>query len=670
MSDKLFRISTPTIKYIIDDEFDMSRVASSRFIICNMGNKNRIVKENPTIEGMAFRTDLTQEETKKLNAGVISAQIHILLNNHKVIWTDIAKTTMNGVLGEDMFDVPDYSADTGEYEIDFHGTVSDYDVPLHGHLDVTLEGSVVIPNPEGEATDDLTKVEIDGEIFLVKDSTIHDWARAEEKPTYTKAEVGLGNVDNTSDLEKPVSTATQAALDLKANSSSVYTKTESDNLLSGKVDKVQGKGLSTNDYTNEAKAIVDGVTSALNGKADKSDTYTKSEVDSALENKVDSLITGIPTGLYNFEKFKKDVPTWANYDVTKVSVSNTAVTLNDSGQSFIYKRDFFQYYANSDITVSIKVRVDGYDGGTYGQQVRIVASGYSSSNITKEISVNKEGTAVTYDGVTYNIGDVIDVVISLTNVPINDKAYISFNNRNNPNMPPVEVSIVDYYIYYSNYSIVAVKYAENLIGGHLKGKKWAAVGDSLTATYFDLYVSYVATNLGMDATNYGVGSSKVTQVDGSTDSFVERICGLNGNTPIPDEYDLWTIFGGINDSFGNVTIGTISDSTPTTFYGALNTICQYLLNLNSHPTIAFITPYNAKNTAEEGYVTAIVNIAHKYGLPVLNLYEVSGIGSQNWTYYIRDSVHPTQAGANKLRPIILEWFERLRCSETTPTMPN
>ena len=29
----------------------------------------------------------------------------------------------------------------------------------------------------------------------------------------TKAQVGLGNVDNTSDLNKPISTATQAALD-------------------------------------------------------------------------------------------------------------------------------------------------------------------------------------------------------------------------------------------------------------------------------------------------------------------------------------------------------------------------------------------------------------------------------------------------------------------------
>jgi hypothetical protein len=37
--------------------------------------------------------------------------------------------------------------------------------------------------------------------------------------TLEKADVGLGNVDNTSDLSKPVSTATQTALDLKANKS-------------------------------------------------------------------------------------------------------------------------------------------------------------------------------------------------------------------------------------------------------------------------------------------------------------------------------------------------------------------------------------------------------------------------------------------------------------------
>lgn len=60
----------------------------------------------------------------------------------------------------------------------------------------------------------------------------------------TKTQVGLGNVDNTSDANKPVSTAVQAALDEK-------------------VDIVAGKGLSTNDFTDGYKDAVDDTESGL-----------------------------------------------------------------------------------------------------------------------------------------------------------------------------------------------------------------------------------------------------------------------------------------------------------------------------------------------------------------------------------------------------------------------
>lgn len=63
--------------------------------------------------------------------------------------------------------------------------------------------------------------------------------------TLAKADVGLSSVDNTPDTAKPVSTAQQAALD-------------------GKVDKVSGKGLSTNDLTaallNKLNGIAAGAT--------------------------------------------------------------------------------------------------------------------------------------------------------------------------------------------------------------------------------------------------------------------------------------------------------------------------------------------------------------------------------------------------------------------------
>src|SRR5690625_6420494 len=52
--------------------------------------------------------------------------------------------------------------------------------------------------------------------------------------TVTKSDVDLGNADNTSDADKPVSTAQQTELDKK-------------------VDKVTGKGLSENDYNQTEK---------------------------------------------------------------------------------------------------------------------------------------------------------------------------------------------------------------------------------------------------------------------------------------------------------------------------------------------------------------------------------------------------------------------------------
>ena len=40
----------------------------------------------------------------------------------------------------------------------------------------------------------------------------------------SKTDIGLGNVDNTSDADKPISTATQTALDLKVNYTDVYSQ--------------------------------------------------------------------------------------------------------------------------------------------------------------------------------------------------------------------------------------------------------------------------------------------------------------------------------------------------------------------------------------------------------------------------------------------------------------
>ena len=122
----------------------------------------------------------------------------------------------------------------------------------------------------------------------------------------TKTMVGLGNVDNTSDANKPVSTAAQTALDLKANSADVTSTlnlkantTDVNTALATKLDKVTGKELSTNDYTNAEKTKLAAITGTNTGDQDLSALATNtalalkantSDVNTALNLKLD--VTG------------------------------------------------------------------------------------------------------------------------------------------------------------------------------------------------------------------------------------------------------------------------------------------------------------------------------------------------------------------------------------------
>ena len=72
----------------------------------------------------------------------------------------------------------------------------------------------------------------------------------------TKSAVGLGNVDNTSDLLKPVSTATQTALNLKSNTGHLHVFGDISGLVSGLAAKTDvGHTHSTVDITDLPQAL-------------------------------------------------------------------------------------------------------------------------------------------------------------------------------------------------------------------------------------------------------------------------------------------------------------------------------------------------------------------------------------------------------------------------------
>ena len=96
----------------------------------------------------------------------------------------------------------------------------------------------------------------------------------------TKANIGLGNVDNTSDEDKPVSTATQTALNGKANTSGTYP-----NLTVGKATNADNATNATN-ATNAANATK--ATQDASGNVITSTYATKNELTSGLSGKANT----------------------------------------------------------------------------------------------------------------------------------------------------------------------------------------------------------------------------------------------------------------------------------------------------------------------------------------------------------------------------------------------
>ena len=135
----------------------------------------------------------------------------------------------------------------------------------------------------------------------------------------TKSEIGLGNVDNTSDASKPISTATQAALDKK-------------------VDKITGKSLSTNDYTTAEKTKLAGI-------AEGATKYTHPTGDGNLHvpatgttNNGKVLKAGSTAGSLSWGSFSKSDVGLGNVDNTSDAnkpISNATQTALDAKQSTI-----------------------------------------------------------------------------------------------------------------------------------------------------------------------------------------------------------------------------------------------------------------------------------------------------------------------------------------------
>lgn len=193
---------------------------------------------------------------------------------------------------------------------------------------------------------------------------------------------------------------------------------------------------------------------------------------------------------------------------------------------------------------------------------------------------------------------------------------------------------------------------------------WCAFGDSLTdkntlkneKSGTRNYVDFIQWSTGLNVTNLGKGGTGYMADNGYQQSFVDRM------SQIPTNSNIITCFGSFNDaSKAKEHIGTIGDNTKDTLYGCLNLFVTGVQNHCPDSIIGLITPtpwsvYNdvdGDSEFAEQYVDAIINIAKKYGLPLLDLYHSSGLRPWDSAFkekYFKDDtgdgiaegVHPLQ----------------------------
>lgn len=198
----------------------------------------------------------------------------------------------------------------------------------------------------------------------------------------------------------------------------------------------------------------------------------------------------------------------------------------------------------------------------------------------------------------------------------------------------------------------------------LHGKKLVVFGDSMAYGHTipeSVWTKLLAERHGMLLTNFAQNGTTITRKTTTvndatfldTDSVYAKVMD-NLNNPVDADYIV--VFGGTNDIARNeqCPLGTIDDATLQTFYGALNAICQRLIQTYPSGNICFITPYIrndglANTEICKQYIRAIHNVCEKWGgIPVFDNSVNGGVdfshSDQIKALTMQDSYHLNEAG--------------------------
>jgi len=201
-------------------------------------------------------------------------------------------------------------------------------------------------------------------------------------------------------------------------------------------------------------------------------------------------------------------------------------------------------------------------------------------------------------------------------------------------------------------------------------KKIIWLGDSITfgygATSADkTFVSIVDEELGfLETVKYATGGATISKYVAEAPYMIDMAATMDTDA------DIVMVFGGINDKFGQVPIGTTADTDPElTFYGGLNTLIPLLKTNHATARIILVSPYKTATDTPTYIAEAMKERALFYDIEFINMFAYVGFDLsviEDKEIYAVDSTHLSDQGNRRLADIFISYLYQ----DYTPNLHN
>lgn len=209
--------------------------------------------------------------------------------------------------------------------------------------------------------------------------------------------------------------------------------------------------------------------------------------------------------------------------------------------------------------------------------------------------------------------------------------------------------LLNYRGYFSKFNgkVYAASEQEEIVESPLKGKHVLFLGSSVTKGERSKGVSFVEYLGARDGITYVKEAvSGTTLVDNGENSYVQR---LINNVNANEAFDLVVVQLSTNDASQNLELGALSSSQnledfdTSTITGAMEYIIAYCQNTWNCPVVFYTSP-QYDSSAYSAMVSVMPQLEDKWGIEVIDMWNELSTDIPEYSSYMADKIHPTQAG--------------------------